>query len=228
VTQQPAQSSPETLESSPNEPENPWVEALKTIGLSVFLAFGIRTFVAEARYIPSESMLPALEVNDRLIIEKLGYRFGEAPQPGDVIVFNPTPALTSRDFHDAMIKRTIAVPGDEVELRDGSVWVNGNQLVEPYVGTRADLKETLPPSEVRDRTFADGRQKTSDNVCATGEVPYLEEPVIVPPDSYLVMGDNRQHSYDSRCWGTVPRDRIIGRAVWRFWPPSRIGVLDQE
>lgn len=225
MTQQPAQPTSDPLESAP-EPENPWVEALKTIGLSIFLAFGIRTFVAEARYIPSESMLPTLEVNDRLIIEKLGYRFGETPQPGDIIVFNPTDPLVARDFHDAMIKRTIAVPGDEVELRDGRVWVNGQQLQEPYVGTRTDLKDTLTPEEVRDRTFEDGRQKTTDNVCANGEVPYLDESVTVPPNTYLVMGDNRQHSYDSRCWGTVPSDRIIGRAVWRFWPPSRVGTLN--
>ena len=69
--------------------ENPWIEGVKTLGLSAILALGIRTFIAEARYIPSESMLPTLEVNDRLIIEKVGYHFNP-PKRGDVVVFAPT------------------------------------------------------------------------------------------------------------------------------------------
>ncbi|MGB5769108.1 MAG: signal peptidase I, partial [Crocosphaera sp.] len=82
--------------------ENPWVELTQTIVTAVILAFGIRTFVAEARYIPSSSMEPTLEINDRLIIEKISYRFRE-PVRGDVVVFNPTEALQEQDFHDAFI-----------------------------------------------------------------------------------------------------------------------------
>ncbi|MGB3193248.1 MAG: signal peptidase I, partial [Limnoraphis sp.] len=90
--------------------ENVWVEGFKTIGLSIVLALGIRTFVAEARYIPSGSMLPTLEINDRLIIDKLGYKF-QNPDRGDVVVFSPTDQLKTQ-YKDAFIKRIIGLPGE--------------------------------------------------------------------------------------------------------------------
>ena len=99
--------------------ENPWLEALKTLGTAAVLAFGIRTFVAEARYIPSASMQPTLEINDRLIIEKVGYRFKE-PQRGDVVVFNPTDKLIEQNFKDAFIKRVIGLPGETVQVKGGT------------------------------------------------------------------------------------------------------------
>jgi signal peptidase I len=173
--------------------ENPWIETLKTIGLSVALAFGIRTFVAEARYIPSKSMLPTLEVNDRLIVEKLSYRFSP-PERGDVIVFKPTKALKRRGFDDAFIKRVIGIPGDKVAVRGGKVYVNGEPLREKYLEAKPD---------------------------------YRFGPVTVPEDRYLVLGDNRNNSYDSHYWGFVPRDKIIGQAVVRFWPLDQAGLLEE-
>lgn len=174
--------------------ENPWVEGFKTLTLSAVLALGIRTFIAEARYIPSESMLPTLEVNDRLIVEKITYYF-TAPERGDVVVFGPTAALQEQQFRDAFIKRVIGLPGDIVEVREGSVFVNDEPLPESYIFE--------PPD-------------------------YEYGPEVVPEDSYLVLGDNRNNSYDSHYWGFVPRDRIIGKAVVRFWPPTRIGTIDPE
>ena len=174
--------------------ENPWVEGVKTLGLSAILALGIRTFIAEARYIPSESMLPTLEVNDRLIVEKIGYHFN-APQRGDVVVFAPTEALQEQQFKDAFIKRVIGLPGDVVEVREGKVFINDSPLPESYIYE--------PPD-------------------------YAYGPEVVPEDSYLVLGDNRNNSYDSHYWGFVPRDRIIGKALVRFWPLARIGSLDKQ
>lgn len=211
----------------PQEEENAWVEAVKTIGLSVVLALGIRTSIAEARYIPSESMVPALQINDRLIVEKLSYRFGEGPVRGDIIVFSPTDALKAENFKDAMIKRTIGVPGDRVELREGRVYVNGSALDEAYVAPMTVLETGDPRLQGRFvPPLENNRQGTGINVCGPMERAFLEGPVTVPPDSYLVLGDNRNRSYDSRCWGVVPRDRIIGKAVWRFWPLDRVGVLN--
>ena len=92
----------------------------------LFRSLGIRTYIAEARYIPSESMLPTLEVNDRLIVEKLGYRFS-SPKRGDVVVFEPTDELRDRDFKDAMIKRVIGLPGERVQLRDGRIFINRSE-----------------------------------------------------------------------------------------------------
>lgn len=173
--------------------ENYWLEGIKTLGVSLVLALGIRTFVAEARYIPSGSMLPTLQINDRLIIDKVSYGFN-SPQRGDIVVFNPTTTLEEQNFHDAFIKRVIGLPGDKVQVKGGKVYVNDTPLRENYI--------EAPPN-------------------------YQWGPVIVPTHSYLVLGDNRNNSYDSHYWGFVPRDRIIGRAVFRFWPFNRIGDLNR-
>ncbi|MBC7824829.1 MAG: signal peptidase I [Candidatus Parcubacteria bacterium] len=175
--------------------ENPWLEGLKTIGLSALLAIGIRQFVAEARYIPSGSMLPTLQINDRLIVDKLSYRWFGTPQRGDIVVFSPTSTLEKQNFHDAFIKRVIGLPGDKVEVKGGRVFVNDQALRENYI-------EEDPQ--------------------------YQWGPQTVPPGSYLVLGDNRNNSYDSHYWGFVPREKIIGRAVVRFWPPNRVGEITPE
>jgi len=181
---------------SPKELENPWIEGIKTVGLSVVLAFGIRHFVAEARYIPSGSMLPTLEINDRLIVEKVSYRFN-VPQRGDIVVFKPTEKLQEEnpELKDAFIKRVIGLPGETVQVRGGQVFVNGTSLREEYIQE---------------------------------EPTYEWGPKTVPEDSYLVLGDNRNNSYDSHYWGFVPQDKLIGRAVVRFWPPRRVGGLDRD
>ncbi len=174
--------------------DNPWVEAIKTIALSAVLAFGIRSFVAEARYIPSGSMLPTLQINDRLIIDKLSYKFNN-PQRGDIVVFNPTETLEKQNFHDAFIKRVIGLPGNKVEVKGGLVYVNNQPLREKYIEE---------------------------------EPRYNWGPTTVPANSYLVLGDNRNNSYDSHYWGFVPHDKIIGRAIVRFWPLNRVGEVDQQ
>jgi len=173
--------------------ENPWIEGIKTIGLSLLLAFGIRTFIAEARYIPSGSMEPTLQINDRLIIDKVGYRFGD-PERGDIVVFDPTDTLLQQNFRDAFIKRVIGLPGETVEVKGGRVFVNGRPLEEDYIAAKPD---------------------------------YQWGPEVVPEAAYLVLGDNRNSSYDSHYWGFVPRDRIIGRAVVRFWPLERAGTIPE-
>jgi len=202
----------------PKDNENPWLEITKTIGLSIVLAIGIRTFVAEARYIPSGSMLSTLQINDRLIIEKLGYRFAFGdPQRGDIIVFKPTDKLKEQNFKDAFIKRIIGLPGETVEVKEGKVYINNQPLAENYVNGQPTLVEPSQCQLGTDRTYLG---KPVD--------PYLAEPKTVPPDSYLVMGDNRNSSYDGRCWGVVPRENIIGRAFVRFWPfDKRVGRIDR-
>jgi len=181
--------------NSRQEREGSWVGELgRTVGLSIILALGIRTFVAEARWIPSESMVPTLRINDKLIVDKLSYHFTE-PQRGDIVVFSPTDGIKKENpnLKDAFIKRVIGLPGDKVEVKGERVYINDKPLQERYI-------EDKPH--------------------------YQFGPVVVPPDSYLVLGDNRNNSYDSHYWGFVPRDNIIGRAVVRFWPPNRIGELN--
>ncbi len=176
------------------EPENPVLELVKTLAMAGILAFGIRTFVAEARYIPSSSMEPTLQINDRLIIEKISYHFQD-PQRGDVVVFNPTDELKRNNYNDAFIKRVIGIPGDRVEVNNGRVYINGQPIQEDYIAE--------PPNY----------QFASD---------------VIPPNHYLVLGDNRNNSYDSHYWGFVPREKLIGRAFIRFWPVNRMGSLQQN
>jgi signal peptidase I len=180
--------------------ENPWIETLKTIGLSVALAVGIRTFVAEARYIPSGSMLPTLQINDRLIVDKISYRFTD-PVRGDIVVFNPTAQLEREKYKDAFIKRVIGVPGERIDVKGGKVYINGKLLSENYLDEAPNYKwssTSLTP---------DGK---------------------VPEGHYLVLGDNRNNSYDSHYWGFVPKDKIVGRAIVRFWPINRAGGIDPQ
>lgn len=206
----------ESYQSNQNQ-ENPWIESIKTIGLSVVLAIGIRQFVAEARYIPSGSMLPTLQINDRLIIDKLGYKFKD-PERGDIVVFNPTNELKDQ-YKDAFIKRIVGIPGDRIELKDGKVYLNARPLAETYVAS------DLNPAELEARNI--NHQQTRIDVCPP-QKRFLSQPVTVPPDSYLVMGDNRNHSYDGRCWGLVPRENIIGKALFRFWPIDSMGEIDES
>lgn len=118
-------------------PINPWVEALQTIGLSIVLALGVRTFVAEARYIPSGSMLPTLEINDRLVIDKVSYRF-KTPNRGDIVVFHPPAAAGAQFSREAFIKRVIGLPGEVIEVKDGQVYADGVALSEPYIEAPPD------------------------------------------------------------------------------------------
>jgi signal peptidase I len=186
---------PETAKknTAPERSVNPIVEGLQTLGLSIVLALGIRTFVAEARYIPSGSMEPTLEINDRLVVEKISYYFNP-PERGDIVVFWPPDNLFPEGKRrDAFIKRIIGIPGDTIEVADGTVFLNGEPLAEDYI---------------------------------KAEPTYTWGPETVPADSYLVLGDNRNSSFDSHSWGFVPAENIIGKAVVRFWPPNRIGGLE--
>ncbi|MEO0539247.1 MAG: signal peptidase I [Cyanobacteria bacterium P01_A01_bin.105] len=176
----------------PNKQPNPWIEGLQTIGLSVVLALGIRQFVAEARYIPSGSMEPTLQINDRLVIEKVGYHFTE-PDRGDIIVFWPPDELfVEGQRRDAYIKRVVGLPGETVEVANGVVLIDGQPIEESYI--------KAPPE-------------------------YQWGPEQVATGNYLVLGDNRNYSYDSHEWGFLPEENIIGRAVVRFWPINRLGGL---
>ncbi len=171
-----------------------------SVVLGAIFAIVIRQFVAEARYIPSKAMLPTLEVGDRLVIDKLTYRFGQ-PERGDIIVFMPTDKAAAictgsqtsqRQRQDAYIKRIIGLPGDTVEVKQGQVYINGNPLKEKYISEAPD---------------------------------YQYGPIKVPQGSYWVLGDNRNNSCDSHYWGFVPRDNIIGKATQRFFPFDRAGSL---
>ncbi|MBD2036208.1 signal peptidase I [Leptolyngbya sp. FACHB-321] len=162
-----------------------------SVVLSTILAAATRQFVAETRYIPSGAMLPTLQINDRLVIDKLAYRF-RRPKRGEIVVFSPTQTLQKQNFHDAFIKRIIGLPGDKVQVKDGQVYINDQPMTETYISDKPQ---------------------------------YKWGPAIIPPNSYFVLGDNRNNSYDSHYWGFVPRENIIGKATQRFYPFDRAGSL---
>jgi signal peptidase I len=168
-----------------------WGENIQILILALGLAVFIRTFVAEPRYIPSESMVPTLEVGDRLIVEKLSY-YGHLPHRGDIVVFAPPPQLQEQGYQadQAFIKRAIGLPGDTVAVEKGRVFVNRELLTEAYIAE--------PPN-------------------------YPMSPIVVPPDSLFVMGDNRNNSNDSHIWGFLPTANVVGHACFRFWPLERFG-----
>jgi signal peptidase I len=171
-----------------------WGENIRILLTALLLALVIRTFVAEPRFIPSASMVPTLELGDRLVVEKISYHF-HPPAHSDIVVFAVPPQLQAAgyDAGQAFIKRAIGLPGDRVAVHDGRVYLNDAPLVEPYV-------KALPKPE---------------------EMPTLT----VPVGELFVMGDNRNNSNDSRYWGCLPMENLIGRAVWRFFPLTHWGQL---
>jgi signal peptidase I len=170
-----------------------WQENLVLMAIALGLACFIRVFLAEPRYIPSESMFPTLHTDDRIVVEKVSYHL-HPPVTGDIIVFQPSPELQRRGYaqDQAFIKRIIGKPKDVVSVDHGQVYLNGQPLTEDYIAE--------PPNQ-----------------------PF--SPVTVPPGEFFVMGDNRNDSNDSRYWGFLPEKNIIGRAVFRFWPLDRIGLI---
>jgi signal peptidase I len=175
-------------------------EYAESIIIAILLALVIRTFIVQAFKIPSGSMEDTLAIGDHLLVNKFIYGskipFTDSrvltirdPRQGDVIVFE-YPEDPSKDF----IKRVVGTPGDTVEVKDKRVYVNGKLYDSPYEVHKET--ETIP-KEANPRDFKD--------------------PITVPANSYFVMGDNRDRSYDSRFWGCVSKDKIKGLAFIKYW-----------
>ncbi len=179
-----------------------WREYAEALGLALLLALFIRSFVVQAFKIPSGSMLPTLEVGDHLLVSKFLYGirvplWGERlfdfkkPERGDVVVF-VYPQDRSKDF----IKRVQGLPGETIELRNKVLYVNGRRVDDPRAFYR-------PVALDGPR----GGRHPRDNF----------GPVVIPEGHVFVLGDNRDHSHDSRFWGTVPIKDILGKAFILYW-----------
>lgn len=144
-------------------PKNEWHEAAKTAAVGLLIALGLHTFVAEVRYIPSESMTPTLQVGDRLVVEKLSY-YLHPPKHGDIVVFSAPAELKTQNLDGDYIKRIIGIPGDVVQIQNGQVWVNGQALSEPYL--QAAPTYTYGPVQIpQDQYFVlgDNRNQSYDS-----------------------------------------------------------------
>ena len=187
------------------------------VAMAIGLALGIQAFLVKPYQIPSPSMEPTLVPGERVLVNRLSYTLGGEPSVGDVVVFHPPigadgnspeecgveprpdqacPEGTPDQSDQNFIKRIVAGPGDTLYIEDGHPVVNGEKKTdEPYI-----------------------------NPCHGGQDCNLQEPIEIPPDHYFMMGDNRGESDDSRFWGPVPEDWIIGKAFFTYWPPKEIGL----
>lgn len=250
-------------------------ESLAIAGALVF--FIIRPFIVQSFYIPSESMMPGLRVNDHLLVSKFSYRLGE-PKRGDVVVFLAPPTASPDGQRKDLIKRLIAVPGDTVRVVPGRVDVDGVAM--NHKDIRESVSDLVKPGDMgavrfgRDSVSIDGTRVSRAKLAAElgadprkvrivpGKVyvngkaidePYMAEdpddayPVLhgqfatpekwltknskgelcvkVPRGRLLMMGDNRNNSFDSRFWGLLDRRDVLGKAMFRFWPLNRMGII---
>lgn len=179
-----------------------WVES---IVIAFLLAMIIRTFVVQAFKIPSGSMRPTLLEGDVLLVNKFIYGAKvpfttialpalRQPQKGDIIVF-VYPQDRKKDF----IKRLVGLPGDTVEIRNGTIYINDSPLIDSAFNQRYYYNR--------------------------GPYATEGEKITVPAESYFVLGDNSQSSQDSRYWGFVPKRNLIGKAMVIYWPPQRIRLI---
>ena len=180
-------------------------EWLILVVISLVVALVVRAFLIQAFYIPSESMFPTLKTNDRVLVNKLAYRFSDVER-GDIIVFHAPPGAATNGVKD-LIKRVVGLPGETIEGRDGIVYINGRPLDEPYLRT-----------EVRSTTFGPKTVPES-GPCDTANPENGDGPC------YFMMGDNRQGSRDSTKFGPIGDGAIVGRAFVKIWPLSDLGLL---
>ncbi len=161
-------------------------EIAETIIPAIIIALLIHVFLGQATRVIGQSMEPNLYTDMRLVVEKLSYRM-HGPERGDIVVLRVHPG------EELLIKRVIGLPGEEISVHDGRVYINGEALDEPYLN-----------------------QETRGNMASQ----------VVPPLHVFVMGDNRRASNDSRSFGPVHLDNIIGRAWVSYWPVKAIGVVE--
>lgn len=168
------------------------------IGISIFLV--VYLFFMQPHQVSGQSMDPFLKDKDYVLTDKISYRT-RTPQRGDIVVFHaPDSANCPVGAGCDYIKRVIGVPGDVVEVKDNGFYINGEKLVESYLPPDT---QTLPGAFTRDRAITLGEQE------------------------YFVSGDNRMHSSDSRSWGPIQPEMIVGRAFFRYWPVNSLQKLPQ-
>ena len=247
--------------------KDPWArtvsETCDTVNFVLALAFLlIRPFVAQAFYIPSESMENTLLTKDRLIVNKFQYRFQE-PQRGNVVVFAAPPEATGGPEQD-FIKRLIGMPGETIEVHAARLKIDGEEInpqVQGFESVHGYLKQRMGLSPMADslKLFSDhilvNAKESLDMKQLAAKIGQpeakielipgqtlindkpLEEPYTredpgydmdarqIPAGQYYMLGDNRNFSRDSHFWKGLEKNRVIGHAVFVFWPPARIGVI---
>jgi signal peptidase I len=195
-------------------------EICESLLIAVVLVFlVIKPFIVQTFFIPSESMVPTLEISDHLLVNRFVYRF-QSPKRGDIVVFKAP--LTATDGEDKdFIKRLIGLPGDVLQIKVegvdplyglpfGTLYVNGKRSEERYL----DEQHHILCAPIRTNPL-DTTHPSID----------LRQPYKVPTGTYFMMGDNRNNSNDSRYWGPLDKSRVIGKAAVLFWPVNRASAF---
>ena len=183
---------------NPAEKKSSILKDFKNLFIWIIIALIIRWQVIEPRWVPSGSMLPTLQIQDKILVEKLTPKITSKSNlsklKNKIIVFNVPEQLIEAGYGSdiALIKRVIGVPGDKVEVKEGKLFLNGI---------------------------------AQDNYISDRNIDYSTGPYIVPEKSLWVMGDNRNNSMDSHIWGFLPYEKVIGEAIFRYWPLNNIGPI---
>jgi signal peptidase I len=195
-------------------------------------AWVLITFVARTYYIPTASMVPTLQIHDVLLVDKFEYRF-HTPNRGDIVVF-PPPVPTTDDF----IKRVIGRPGDRLEVRSGAVFVNGVALSEPYIAEKPQYDLQIRDYGIFVREIGGEWERLDSSSANVPPKSQWTAPDRIPPNCFMMFGDNRNDSEDSHIWGFAQlsgrfatgaragdRAGFTGRAFLIFWPFSQARIL---
>jgi len=222
--------SPQSPEVAAALKEPTWIEYCKSFFPVILAVLLLRSFVVEPFRIPSGSMMPTLLVGDFILVNKFDYGIrlpvlntkiidiGE-PQRGDVVVFR-YPKDPSVDY----IKRVVGLPGDRIGYYNKTVYVNGKPVPQVpagvYVGSGSGI--SMSGAGERLEQLGDVQHK----ILVMPRTPSMEGEYVVPENQYFVMGDNRDNSNDSRYWGTVPEQNLVGRAfrIWMNWDSANGGI----
>jgi signal peptidase I len=184
-----------------HSPRRRALEWLITIVVSIAAVVAIQAWLVKPYVVPSGSMENTVKTGDRVFVNRLVFHLRPIHR-GDIIVFRGPTSLN----HIVLLKRVIGLPGDILSLQDNRIYVNGRPIDEPYIRRFSGAPEPTDPGP--------GPEAWS-----------LQQPYKVPPGTYFMMGDNRTDSEDSRFWGPIARDAIIGRVFFIYWPLWKIHTL---
>lgn len=175
-----------------------FLDLVETVAISLSIFLVVYLFLMQPHQVNGQSMIPNFQDGEHVMTDKISYKFRE-PMRGEIVVFHSPPAAGCVEGTGCdFIKRIIGIPGDRVAVRENAIWINGEKLPEPYIPSNFEI---LP-----------GR--------AT-----LDQEIYLAPDEYFVSGDNRPHSSDSRFWGPITKDEIVGRVFLRYWPVNEMSLI---